>query len=103
MDADSAPADGRFDEIGAAVSSAGFTVTQRTYPRDLHYSGQQWLDHAFTHSNHLTLDAAEANELAGGWPTGSARMAWRSTRRRSRSSRRLDDASVPIVVASAVG
>jgi len=63
MDADSAPADGRFDEIGAAVSSAGFTVTQRTYPRDLHYSGQQWLDHAFTHSNHLTLDAAEANEL----------------------------------------
>ena len=63
MNADSAPGDGHFDEIGAAVSAAGFTVTQRRYPRDLHYSRQQWLDHAFTHSNHLTLDAAEANEL----------------------------------------
>jgi SAM-dependent methyltransferase len=63
MDVDSVPGDGNFDEFAAAVAGAGYTVTQRSYLRDLRYSRHQWLDLAFTHSNHLTLAADKATEL----------------------------------------
>ena len=63
LDPDRLPGDGRFDEIAGAVSAAGYTVTQRWYPCDVHYSGQQWLDWAFTHSNHLTLPVDRGAEL----------------------------------------
>jgi SAM-dependent methyltransferase len=63
MDADSRPGKGNRDEIVAVLAAAGFSVTQRTYSRDLHYSQQQWLDYAFTHSNYLTLAADKATQL----------------------------------------
>jgi hypothetical protein len=47
----------------ASITAAGFTVEEHTYPRDGHYSTQQWLDFAFTHSNHLVLAAGKASEL----------------------------------------
>lgn len=63
MDADDVPGQDNLDEIAAAVAAAGYTVAQRRYRRDVHYSPQQWLDWAFTHSNHLTLAPEKAEEL----------------------------------------
>jgi SAM-dependent methyltransferase len=63
MDADARPMDGDPDELVDAITAAGYAVTKRGYPRSLHYSQQQWLDLAFTHSNHLTLDPGQATEL----------------------------------------
>ena len=45
------------------LTGAGFTVTHRSYQHNLHYSTQQWVDIAFTFSNHLTLAADKATEL----------------------------------------
>jgi SAM-dependent methyltransferase len=56
-------ADGNPDEIADLLTAAGFTVTQRRYPHDLHYSAQQWVDIAFTFSHQLILDADKATEL----------------------------------------
>ena len=47
----------------APITASGFTVEERTYPRDAHYSTEHWLDLAFTHSNHLILAAEKASEL----------------------------------------
>ncbi|MBV8861956.1 MAG: methyltransferase domain-containing protein [Mycobacterium sp.] len=55
--------DGNGDDIVDLLTAAGFTVTQRRYPHDLHYSAQQWVDIAFTFSHQLILDAEEAAEL----------------------------------------
>jgi hypothetical protein len=55
--------DGNPDEIADLLSAAGFTVTQRRYPHDLHYSAQQWVDIAFTFSNQLLVPAEKATEL----------------------------------------
>jgi hypothetical protein len=43
----------------------GFDITEREYPRPLHYSRDQWLELLFTHSSYLTLPAATAAELRG--------------------------------------
>jgi SAM-dependent methyltransferase len=60
---DTARAEGRLGEMEKALAAAGFSTTQRTYPRDAHYSREQWIDFAFTHSTHLTLTAVQAAEL----------------------------------------
>jgi SAM-dependent methyltransferase len=51
------------DRLIAAITDSGFTVEVRTYPRRDHYSTEQWLDLAFTYSNHLILAAEKASEL----------------------------------------
>jgi SAM-dependent methyltransferase len=53
----------RTDGLIASIAASGFTVEERTYPRDAHYSTAQWLDLAFTYSNHLVLAAEKASEL----------------------------------------
>jgi SAM-dependent methyltransferase len=53
----------RTERMIASITASGFTVEERTYPRHAHYSTQQWLDLAFTHSNHLVLAAEKASEL----------------------------------------
>jgi SAM-dependent methyltransferase len=53
----------RTDGLIASIAASGFTVEERTYPRDGHYSTAQWLDLAFTYSNHLVLAAEKASEL----------------------------------------
>jgi SAM-dependent methyltransferase len=73
MDAGSPLADGlsngtidtehRTDGLIDSIAAVGFTVEQRTYPRDDHYATEQWLDLAFTYSNHLVLAAEKASEL----------------------------------------
>jgi SAM-dependent methyltransferase len=45
------------------LAAHGYAVEQHTSPRSLHYTRDQWLDYAFTHSNHLILTAAQAAEL----------------------------------------
>jgi SAM-dependent methyltransferase len=56
-------AEHRTDGLIDSIAAAGFTVEERTYPRDDHYSTEQWLDLAFTYSNHLVLAAEKASEL----------------------------------------
>ena len=51
------------DRLIASITASGFTVEERTYPRHAHYSTEQWLDLAFTYSNHLILAADKASEL----------------------------------------
>jgi SAM-dependent methyltransferase len=63
MDADRHTPDGKPDDIVNLLTAAGFTVTQRRYPHDLHYSAQQWVDIAFTFSHQLILPADKASEL----------------------------------------
>jgi SAM-dependent methyltransferase len=53
----------RTDGLIAAITASGFTVEERTYPREDHYSTEQWLDLTFTYSNHLVLAAEKASEL----------------------------------------
>jgi SAM-dependent methyltransferase len=50
-------------DLRATLAAHGYAVEQHTYPRSLQYSRDQWLDYAFTHSNHLILTAAQAAEL----------------------------------------
>ncbi|HWF69556.1 MAG TPA: methyltransferase domain-containing protein [Mycobacterium sp.] len=63
MDIDARGADGEPGDLTDLLAGAGFTVTHRSYQHDLHYSTQQWVDIAFTFSNHLTLGADKATEL----------------------------------------
>jgi hypothetical protein len=58
-----AETDGNTDRLIASITASGFTVEERTYPRHAHYSTEQWLDLAFTYSNHLILAADKASEL----------------------------------------
>jgi SAM-dependent methyltransferase len=58
-----ADTDGNTDGLIASITASGFTVEERTYPRDGHCSTEQWLDLAFTYSNHLVLTAEKASEL----------------------------------------
>jgi SAM-dependent methyltransferase len=51
------------DQLVAVVAAHGYDVEQRLQPRTIHYSCDEWLDYAFTHSNHLILSAAQAAEL----------------------------------------
>lgn len=53
----------RTERMIASITPSGFTVEERTYARHAHYSTEQWLDLAFTYSNHLTLAADKASEL----------------------------------------
>jgi hypothetical protein len=53
----------RTEGLIASITDSGFTVEERTCPRVDHYSTEQWLDLAFTYSNHLVLDAEKALEL----------------------------------------
>jgi SAM-dependent methyltransferase len=62
FDATSTPVDGLTDLL-ATITAAGYTVATRTYPRTLQYTRDQWLDFAFTHSNHITLAPERAAEL----------------------------------------
>jgi SAM-dependent methyltransferase len=55
--------DANTDRLIASITASGFTVEVRTYPRHAHYSTEQWLDLAFTYSNHLILAAETASEL----------------------------------------
>ncbi len=63
LNVDRRSTDGNPDEIVDLLTAAGFTVTQRRYPHDLHYSAQQWVDIAFTFSHQLILPADKASEL----------------------------------------
>jgi SAM-dependent methyltransferase len=63
MDVERRSTDGNPGEIVDLLTAAGFTVTQRRYPHDLHYSAQQWVDIAFTFSHQLILPADKACEL----------------------------------------
>jgi len=63
MDIETHRGDGNPDEIANLLTAAGFTVTQRRYPHDLHYSAQHWVDIAFTFSHQLILSAEKASEL----------------------------------------
>jgi SAM-dependent methyltransferase len=63
MDVETHRGDGNPDEIVDMITAAGFTVSQRKYPHDLHYSAQHWVDIAFTFSHQLILDADKATEL----------------------------------------
>jgi SAM-dependent methyltransferase len=63
MDVDRRSTDGNPDDIVDLLTAAGFTVTLRRYPHNLHYSAQQWVDIAFTFSNQLILAADKATEL----------------------------------------
>ena len=63
MDIDARGADGAPGDLTDLLTRAGFTVTHRSYQHNLHYSTQQWVDIAFTFSNHLTLAADKATEL----------------------------------------
>jgi SAM-dependent methyltransferase len=56
-------AEHRTDGLIASITACGFTVEERTYPRDEHYSTDQWLDLAFTYSSYLVLAAEKASEL----------------------------------------
>jgi SAM-dependent methyltransferase len=51
------------DQLVETVSAHGYAVEQRRYPRTIQFSCDQWLDYAFTHSNHLILSAPQAAEL----------------------------------------
>jgi SAM-dependent methyltransferase len=53
----------RTDGLIASIRASGFTVEERTYPRNEHYSTGRWLDVAFTYSNHLVLPTKKASEL----------------------------------------
>jgi SAM-dependent methyltransferase len=46
-----------------SITASGFTVEERTYPRRVHYSTEEWLDLAFTYSSHLVLAIDKASEL----------------------------------------
>jgi SAM-dependent methyltransferase len=63
MDVETQRGDGNPGELIDTIAAAGFTVAQRKYPHDLHYSAQQWVDIAFTFSNQLLLAADKAAEL----------------------------------------
>jgi hypothetical protein len=63
MDVETRRGDGDPNEVVDMIAAAGFTVTQRKYPHDLHYSAQQWVDIAFTFSHQLILAADQATEL----------------------------------------
>ena len=63
MDVETHRGDGNPDEVVDMIAAAGFSVTQRRYPHDLHYSAQQWVDIAFTFSNQLILAADKATDL----------------------------------------
>lgn len=63
MDIGTHRGDGNPDEIVDLLAAAGFTVAQRRYPHDLHYSAQQWIDIAFTFSNQLILADDKAAAL----------------------------------------
>ena len=63
MDVETRSGDGSPGEVVDMIAASGFTVTQRKYPHDLHYSAQQWVDIAFTFSNQLLVPADKADEL----------------------------------------
>jgi SAM-dependent methyltransferase len=63
MDIDARSVDGKPGDLTDLLTTAGFSVTHRSYPHDLHYSAQQWIDIAFTFSNQLTLATDKATEL----------------------------------------
>jgi SAM-dependent methyltransferase len=63
MGVDTRGADGEPSDLTDLLAGAGFAVTHRSYQHHLHYSTQQWVDIAFTFSNHLTLDSDKATEL----------------------------------------
>jgi SAM-dependent methyltransferase len=63
MEIDARGADGEPDDLTGLLTAAGFTVTQRRYAHDLHFSSDQWVDVAFTFSRHLTLASDKAAEL----------------------------------------
>ena len=63
MDVETRSRDGSPAEVVDLIAAAGFTVTQQTYPHDLHYSAQQWVDIAFTFSNQLLVAEDKAPEL----------------------------------------
>ncbi|WIM86837.1 ubiquinone/menaquinone biosynthesis protein [Candidatus Mycobacterium wuenschmannii] len=63
MDTETRSGDGSPAEVMDMIAAAGFTVTQREYPHDLHYSAQQWVDIAFTFSNQLLVAEDRAPEL----------------------------------------
>lgn len=63
MDVDATPAHHDLADLVATLSAYGYTVEQHIYPLGFHYTRDQWLDYAFTHSNHLILSAAQAAEL----------------------------------------
>ncbi|MGA8331822.1 MAG: class I SAM-dependent methyltransferase [Mycobacterium sp.] len=63
MDLETHRGDGNPDKITALLTDAGFSVNQRRYPHDLHYTAQEWVDILFTFSNYLLIPPDKAAEL----------------------------------------
>jgi SAM-dependent methyltransferase len=63
MERDSTRAHRDFGALTGTLSEYGYSVTTHSYPRHVEYTRDQWLNWAFTHSNHLVLPAAQAAEL----------------------------------------
>jgi SAM-dependent methyltransferase len=51
------------EELETTLTCAGYDVRTHRHPQSYQYSREQWLDFAFTHSNHLTLSAERGAEL----------------------------------------
>jgi SAM-dependent methyltransferase len=63
MNPDTTRPDHAAAELLASLSASGFAAESQSYPLNFHYTRDQWLDYAFTHSNHLILTADQATEL----------------------------------------
>jgi SAM-dependent methyltransferase len=63
MDVETHRGDGNPNEIANLLTAAGFSVEQRRYPHDLHFSADKWVDIAFTFSHQLILPTDKAAEL----------------------------------------
>ena len=62
-DVGSVDPNGHLAEVEATLVAAGYDVATQTYPQTRHYSRDEWIDFAFTHSQYLTLTAEQAIEL----------------------------------------
>jgi SAM-dependent methyltransferase len=63
IDVETRSGDGSPGEVVDMITAHGFTVTQQSYPHDLHYSAEQWVDIAFTFSHQLLVAEDKAPEL----------------------------------------
>ena len=63
LDLETHRGDGNPDKVAELITDAGFSVTQRRYPHDLHYTAQEWVDILFTFSNYLLIPPDKAADL----------------------------------------
>jgi len=63
LDLETHRGDGNPDKVAELITDAGFSVTQRRYPHDLHCTAQEWVDILFTFSNYLLIPPDKAADL----------------------------------------